>query len=281
MTDKNDQKTAQFGSLISKAKKGVDGFGHKDKPVVSIENLVVEQGFNVRGIGLSLDEYLEQPHVIEHIEGLAQSYTNGDYVPPIVVKFDKESGKAVIRDGWHRYKALLLCIERGVPIQKVEVAEIKGDEATQQILMLQSANQLELTPVERAEIIHRLHSYGFDEKEIAQKIRKSVTYVADMMKIYDLPLEIKKKIQKKEISYATALKDERKANPKKAKKATPPKKLVMEMMEILSGTVSFDTQPDQDGFIQVSLPYELVSQFLESKSEDELKIDDKTGDFFS
>lgn len=197
MTDNKDKKTT---TLIGKAKKGIDGFSRKDKPVIAIENLVVEKGFNVRGIGLTLDEYLEQPHVIEHIESLAQSYTNGDYVPPIVVRFDKETGKAVIRDGWHRYKALLLCIERGVPIQKIEVSEIKGDEATQQLLMLQSANQLELTPVEKAEIIHRLNSYGFDEKEIAQKIRKSVTYVADMMKIYDLPLEVKKKIQKKRLA---------------------------------------------------------------------------------
>ena len=277
MTDNKEQKTT---TLIGKAKKGIDGFSRKDKPVIAIENLVVEQGFNVRGIGLSIDEYLEQPHVIEHIESLSQSYTNGDYVPPIVVKFDKATGKAVIRDGWHRYKALLLCIERGVPIQKIEVSEIKGDEATQQLLMLQSANQLELTPVEKAEIIHRLNSYGFDEKEIAQKIRKSVTYVADMMKIYDLPLEVKKQIQKKEISYATALKDERKVNPKKAKKATPPKKVIMEMMEILSGTVTLDSQPDQDGFIQVALPYELVAQFMQSKSEDELKTDDKTSDLF-
>lgn len=168
--------------------------------------LAVEDGFNVRGIGMSEEEYWGQEHVVAHVESIALAYTNGEYVPPIVVKWDSVKQRAVIRDGHHRHKALMLSIERGAPIQYIKVEQISGDESAQQLLMFKSGNSLELSAVEKAEIIHRLVAYGFEPQAIADKIGKSITYVSYMLKVFDLPIEKKRLIQQGKLTVNAALK---------------------------------------------------------------------------
>lgn len=261
-------KNSKATSLANMAKFKIGNVSRRDKMLIPISMLTIEKGFNVRGIGLNEDEYWSQDHIQEHITNISYAYENGEYVPPIVVKFRPDDCMAVIRDGHHRYKALLLAVERGAGIEKVEVTEIKGDETTQQLLMLQSANQLELSPVEKAEIIHRLYTYGLEPQAIADKIRKSITYVNDMLKIYDLPLSEKRKIQMKEVSYSTAISKKRAENPEKVKRTVPPKKVVHEFMDILSG---FKNSPVIDGKINVEIPVELLEKILENLPKTELE----------
>lgn len=247
----------KVSSLYAMSKVDKENVRRRDQMMVSPEMLVVEQGFNVRGVGLESHEYWEQEHVKEHVYNLSLAYEQGDYVPPIVVKFRESDQKAVVRDGHHRLKGILLCLERGVPIQFVNVIEYKGDEANQQLLMLKSSNSLQLSAVEKAEIFHRLHTYGFNPDEIAAKVGNSVQHVYQMLRIYDLPLEKKRLIQQKKLSVNAALAE----TSTRQKKFAPPKKAVKEVLSLLSEKA--DIHGD---VVKVEIPLELWQKLLNPES---------------
>lgn len=226
--------------------------------------LMIQEGFNVRGVGMSADEYWNQEKVIQHIENLCLAYTNGEYVPPIVVKFDAEKQKAVVKDGHHRYKALMLAIERGAPIQYVKVEQIQGDESNQQLLMLKSSNSLELTPVEKAEIIHRLSTYGFEPEQIATKIGKSITYVSYMLKVYNLPLETKRLIQQGKLTVNSALEPKERKLLNKDRKAN--RKVINKVIDelLVSKSVEVNTEANT---VKIEIPLELWEKFKVAQAE--------------
>lgn len=257
-------------SLYALSKVDKDSVKRRDSMTIRPELLVIEEGFNVRGVGMSQEEYWEQEHVKEHVLNLSFAYENGDYVPPIVVKFREDDQKAVIRDGHHRYRGLLLAMERGAAIQYVAVTEFKGDEAKQQLLMLTSSNSLELSPVEKAEIFHRLFSYGFTPDQIAKQINKSITHVTQMLKVYDLPLEKKRAIQQKKLKVTNALAEATNKN----KPFTPPKKAVKEVLGILSTKATIEGD-----IVRAEIPLELWKLLMEPELEPatdnhELPLDD-------
>ena len=65
-------------SLLQLSRIDKDNVKRKDLIVVSPEMLEVEEGFNVRGVNLSQDEYWSQEHVHEHVVNLACAYAAGD-----------------------------------------------------------------------------------------------------------------------------------------------------------------------------------------------------------
>ena len=236
----------------------------EDAEKVRPEILRVKDGFNVRGLGLSEAEYWAQPKVVEHVEGLCKAYMDGDYVPPIVVKFDVDKQDAVIVDGHHRYYAIKLAIERGAPIQYVHVRALTGDDSNSQLLMLQSNNSIELTGVEKAEVINRLVQYGFTPDQIASKINKSVPYVNYMLKVYELPIEDKRLIQQGKLTINRALqpKDEKLLTKKRKANRKIINKVIDQLFLAKSVQVNAETN-----VAQIEIPLELWQKFIEAQAE--------------
>lgn len=226
--------------------------------------LMVEEGFNVRGVGMSQEEYWAQEHVVEHVNNLALAYKNGEYVPPIVIKFDKNTLKAIIRDGHHRYRAIMQLLEEGVEIQYVKVMELAGDESSQQLLMLKSGNSLELSAVEKAEIIHRLSTYGFEPEQIATKIGKSITYVQNMFKVYDLSIEDKRAIQQGKLTVNRALQPKESKLLTKERKAN--RKIINKVIDELLVAKSVEVNAD-DNTVKIEIPLELWEKFKKAQAE--------------
>lgn len=249
----------QANSLMQLSKMDKDSARRRDQIMVSPEVIAIEKGFNVRGIALSESEYWAQDKVIDHIESIAQAYESGDYVPPLVVQFRKDDQKAVIRDGHHRYKALLLAIDRGSEIKFVNVTEFKGDEQKQQLLMLKSSNSISLSPVERAEIYNRLYEWGNSHEEIAQQVGMSTAHVHQYMKLYSLPIEKKKLIQLGKLSVNAALNDT-----KKPKSFSPPKKAVSKVLELVTSS----SVTEKGDSVIVEIPKELWEQLINPASKE-------------
>lgn len=243
----------QASSLMQLSKMDKESARRRDQIMVSPEVIAIEKGFNVRGIALSESEYWAQDKVIDHIESIAQAYEAGDYVPPLVVQFRKEDQKAVIRDGHHRYKALMLAIERGCAIRFVNVTEFKGDEQKQQLLMLKSSNSILLSPVERAEIYNRLYEWGNTIEEISQQVGMSIAHVHQYMKLYNLPIEKKKLIQLGKLSVNAALNDTKKSKP-----FAPPKKAVTKVIDLVTSAAV----TDKGDSVMVEIPKELWQQLI-------------------
>jgi len=167
---------------------------------VSPDMLTEEKGFNVRGV---FDEaYFEQPEVEEHIRGMADSYKAGRYVPPIVVQV--RNGIPYIRDGMHRRRALMLAISEGAEIKRVQVLEHHGDEAQQTLLLATSNDGRPLSPMERAVIYDRLDKWGWTTQEIASSVRRTVKHVSQTLALLDMPIELKRMVQRNEIAATQA-----------------------------------------------------------------------------
>lgn len=222
----------------------------------------VQEGFNVRG-ALTEEEYWNQQKIIDHVNNIAHAFLNGDSVQPMIVRFNPKTQKVTLLDGHHRYKGLMKSLEMGADVSHVQVLEFRGDEAQKQLVMLQTSNSIELTAVEKAEVIFRLLQGGYEVSQIAKKIGKSASYVNNLLKVHELPLVVKRKIQLGETTLSAALMEadgvEKEAAPKKTKPKTPTKKTVLELMNI----VSENKEPDiTDGKVKIEIPVELWEKFI-------------------
>lgn len=177
-----------------------DDVARSDLYSVHPNMLTEEVGFNVRGA--FDDAYFDQPEVQEHIRGLADSYKAGRYVPPIVVQV--RDGVPYVRDGMHRRRALMLAMSEGADIKRVQVLEHRGDEAQQTLLLATSNDGRPLSPMERAMIYDRLKKWGWTQQEIATSVRRTPSHVSHTLALLELPIELKRMVQRGEIAATQA-----------------------------------------------------------------------------
>lgn len=191
--------TAQSLKALNKADKAQ--VGKKDLYTVDPRLLEEEQGFNARGA--FDDNYFERPDVRAHIDGFKQSYRNGDYVPPILVKV--VDGRILIREGHCRTRALKELLDEGVEIQKVNVEPLQGDETNQLAIILTSNDSLPLTHLERASVYVRLSAYGLSDGDIAAKVHRTPEHVRQLKQMLEMPFELKTMVQNGDVSAHLAL----------------------------------------------------------------------------
>lgn len=154
------------------ANPGCDGVKKTDLFRVDPRLLDEEDGFNLRDYGA--------PEVIAHIEGFADSYANGRYVPPLVVRTTSD-GRIVPVEGHCRRRGALLAIERGVALAFVDCVSFKGGDSERVEVMLRSAEGLALKPLEVAMGYLRLSRMGYPNPKIAEVMRKTPARVEQML----------------------------------------------------------------------------------------------------
>lgn len=131
-----------------------------------------EPGFNLR-------DYSD-PDVIEHIEAFAESYAEGRYVPPLVVRTN-DAGDIFPIEGHCRRRGALLAIERGAELLMVECVPFKGNDIERVEIMLRSQEGLKLKPLEVAFGFLRLNRMGHTNADIAKRMRKTASHVEQML----------------------------------------------------------------------------------------------------
>lgn len=122
--------------------------------MVPVEHLIVEDGFNVRG----LDQ--------EHIQSMAESYREGRMMPALVIRTTRDGFKVI--DGHHRLSAAKLA-----GVHRLECKEFTGTEAEQIAFMVSSSQGRNLKPIERARAYRRLLGLGMTKDEIAKSVNRS------------------------------------------------------------------------------------------------------------
>lgn len=122
--------------------------------MVPVEHLMIEDGFNVR----DLDQ--------EHIQAMAQSYSEGKMMPALVIRTTKAGFKVI--DGHHRLSAAKIA-----GVHRLECKEFAGTEAEQIAFMISSSQGRNLKPVERAHAYRRLIALGMTKDEVAKAVSRS------------------------------------------------------------------------------------------------------------
>ena len=139
---------------------------------VDPRRLIEVEGFNLR-------DY-DDPDVIAQIEAFADAYTNGRYVPPLIVWVDDQGNISPV-EGHLRRRGALLSIERGNDLPFVECVSFKGNDAERVEVMLRSADGLQLKPLNTAMSYLRLQRKGYSNAEIAAKVGRTVARVEQLL----------------------------------------------------------------------------------------------------
>ncbi len=210
----------------------------------------IRPGHNPRGV--FTDNYWETEAALAHIENFRQAYTNGDFVPPIVVQV--VDGVPYVQDGEHRLRGVLAAIDAGTPILTVDVVESSGDELQQTLTLLKGNEGKPWSPVERAVIYGRFRSYGMSVEQIATQVGKTVQHVYEQLNILDMPLELKRRIQNGEISASAAIRQFKAGDKEPVVTRRPPAKLVRSAVEAIRGEWSVTRQ--EGGKVLVELTAE-------------------------
>ena len=140
----------------------------------------------------------------EHVAGFQKSIRAGTYIPRVLVKVI--DSKMHVVDGRHRATAFLRCIAEGDDIQTIELAEFKGSDADEVLLMLTTASGLPLTPLQMGDQYARLEKFGWTIAQIADKCGKGVPHVTQMIELTRAPSEIQAMVARREVSATQASK---------------------------------------------------------------------------
>ena len=76
-----------------------------------------------------------------------------------------------------------------------------NDQEVLQVALVENLQRQDLLPLEEAEAYHRLlHEFGKKQEEIAEMVGKSRSHIANLMRLLDLPAEIKELLTRGDLS---------------------------------------------------------------------------------
>jgi ParB/RepB/Spo0J family partition protein len=127
------------------------------------------------------------------VKDLADSIAAQGLLNPAIVRVHpSQRGKYEILAGERRWRACSTIWTHMPVVNKGDIS----DEHARQITTIENLQREDLTPIEQAEDIHELQALGLDNRAIASKLGKSVTWVAKRARLADLSPKWKKLIGK-------------------------------------------------------------------------------------
>jgi ParB family chromosome partitioning protein len=173
----------------------------KDLYEVDPRNVKLVDGYNIRNIDPDSDD-------IQHLKA---SIKENGLQRPLMLKANPdaaEDGKEYIAvDGHRRLTAINLLIAEGEDIRyvKAEISKRMNDE--QALLAMFTLNDGEpLNPIEKSEGVRRLIDvYGYTPAEVATKIAETQATISNLMKLANMPKNVRNKVAKNVISASLVL----------------------------------------------------------------------------
>ena len=155
---------------------------------------------------LLVDSISSNPHQPRHdfdpvaLEELAASINENGIVQPITVR--KKDGKFELIAGERRLRAVKLINMRTIPAY---VMSVENDGSLLQLALIENIQREDLNPVDVALAYRELvETHGLTHGEIADRVGKDRSTVANFLRLLGLPDEIKESVRKGEISQGHA-----------------------------------------------------------------------------
>ena len=155
---------------------------------------------------LLVDSISSNPHQPRHdfdpvaLEELAASINENGIVQPITVR--KKEGKFELIAGERRLRAVKLINMRTIPAY---VMSVENDGSLLQLALIENIQREDLNPVDVALAYRELvETNGLTHGEIADRVGKDRSTVANFLRLLGLPDEIKESVRKGEISQGHA-----------------------------------------------------------------------------
>ena len=139
---------------------------------------------------------------IGDLSKLSASIREKGVLEPLLVKPDPIHGGYMIIAGERRFRASKLAGLTEVPCIEMDLDE----QGVAEIALIENLQRKDLTVWEEADGLKALaDKYGYKQEEIAKKISKSRTTVAELMTVAGLPAAIREKCREAKISSKSAL----------------------------------------------------------------------------
>lgn len=150
---------------------------------------------------------LSTPENKAHVEWIANSIEKNGFRPAEPLELAEIDGKVVVTHGHCRLAAVMLCIERGVPIEFVPyIPEPPGTSAEDRIHnQYVDNNGKRLSPLELGFNAKRLMGMGTTVQTIAERWAVSDTYVGELLRLQAAPIEVRNMVAAGEVSAGAAL----------------------------------------------------------------------------
>jgi ParB family chromosome partitioning protein len=161
-----------------------------------LEALIPSLGLEESGAikEIPVDEIIPNPFQVRRnfdqkaLEELAQSVKEHGLIQPLIVTHDAESGKYQLIAGERRWHAAKIAGLSTVPAIVKEVSPRQMLE----IALVENIQRADLNPLEEAEAYHFLiEEFGLTQEEVAKRVGKSRTAVANTVRLLRLPPEVK------------------------------------------------------------------------------------------
>lgn len=132
----------------------------------------------------------------EKLDELAESIRRNGIIQPVVVR-PVDGGSFELVAGERRFRAAVHAGLRSIPA----VARILNDLETLELALIENTQREDIKPLERADAYRRLiDSFGLTQEQVAERVGKSRSAVANTLRLLNLPLPIIESLDREEIS---------------------------------------------------------------------------------
>lgn len=169
------------------------------------DDLDISTGTAVAGIlTVSLNELVPSPFqprrlfTEEALTDLVESIREKGVLQPLLVRETHAlNARYEIIAGERRYRASKLAGLSEVPV----IVKEFDDQATLEVALIENLQREDLSPLEEAEGYKRLlQEFDYTQEALAKVVGKSRSYVANMMRLLDLPVTIKNLVENKQLT---------------------------------------------------------------------------------
>lgn len=175
----------------------VEGSGvavYKDYQV-ELDMLHIDEADNIRTVDM------------EYAQRWADQFIRDDGIKSIgVIEVQiMPDGRYRVVDGQHRVTGAKIARDMGVSIRRIQAKTFEGTDAQRYAMMRKKNSGMPLTPLQDAKACAKMRDGGWTNKEIAQEIGVSVSFVATHLELWDCSPFMKGLVDEGKASYATAV----------------------------------------------------------------------------
>lgn len=138
---------------------------------------------------------------LEQLQELADSIAHNGIMQPILVRPIDNEGNYEIVAGERRWRAAKIADLKTVPVIVRELS----DKLALELAIVENVQRADLSPVEEAAGYQRLiEEFDYTQEELAETVGKSRSHVANLLRLLNLPIEIKEMLDKGDLSMGHA-----------------------------------------------------------------------------
>ena len=136
----------------------------------------------------------------DKLKSLAESIKENGILQPILVR-EIEKDRYQIVAGERRFRAAKMA---GLEKISVFIKEIEDEKITE-IALIENLQREDLNPIEEAKgYISLIDRYGLTQDDVSKKVGKSRSYVTNSIRLLNLPDEVKKEVEEKNLTSGQA-----------------------------------------------------------------------------